>query len=95
LKPISGGILNGKALNLPSPTYPEMARRVRTTGLVEVEVVIDLSGKVISAKATSGPALLRDAAERAAMQARFSPTLLTGQPVKVSGTITYNFTLSQ
>lgn len=93
LKPISGGILNGKALALPAPTYPELAKRARTTGTVEVEVVIDLSGKVISAKAVKGPMMLQSAAEDAARRARFSPTLLSGQPVKVSGLISYNFTL--
>ena len=35
--------------------------------------------------------LLREAAEKAASQARFSPTLLSGSPVKVKGTIVYNF----
>jgi protein TonB len=95
LKPISGGILNGKALSLPSPAYPEMAKRSRAGGLVEVEVVIDITGKVISAKATKGHALLLMAAEQAAKQARFTPTLLSGQPVKITGVITYNFTLTQ
>lgn len=93
LKPVSGGILNGKAISLPAPQYPEIAKRARSTGLVEVEVVIDLTGKVISAKATKGPALLQGAAELAARNARFSPTLLSGQPVRVSGVITYNFSL--
>jgi TonB family protein len=93
LKPVSGGILNGKAISLPSPLYPEVAKRMHTTGLVEVEVVIDLSGKVISAKAVKGPVLLLQAAEQAAKQAKFTPTLLSGQPVKISGIITYNFTL--
>lgn len=95
VKPISGGILNGKATSLPMPVYPEMAKRTRATGLVSVEVVIDVTGKVISAKAVSGPSLLHGAAENAARQARFSPTLLSGQPVKVSGTISYNFSLAQ
>ncbi len=95
LKPVSGGLLNGKAVSLPMPLYPEMARRVRTTGMVTVDVVIDVTGKVISAKASNGPMMLQQAAERAALQARFSPTLLSGQPVKVSGIINYNFTLSQ
>nr|MBA3241848.1 TonB family protein [Acidobacteriota bacterium] len=90
LKPVSGGILNGKALKLPTPAYPENARRARTSGTVEVEVVIDVTGKVISAKALKGPILLQVAAEQAAKQARFSPTMLTGQPVRVSGLITYN-----
>lgn len=95
LKPVSGGILNGKALKLPSPIYPEFARRSRLTGVVEVEVVIDVTGKVISATAVKGPALLRGAAEQAAKGAKFSPTLLSGQPVKITGTISYNFNLAQ
>jgi protein TonB len=94
LKPVSGGILNGRAVSLPAPTYPEMAKRARLAGLVEVEVLIDITGKVISAKATKGPPLLMQAAEQAAKQARFTPTLLSGQPVRIAGTINYNFTLN-
>jgi periplasmic protein TonB len=94
MKPVSGGILNGKALALPAPLYPDMAKRSRAAGTVEVEVVIDISGKVISAKAAKGPMMLQAAAEEAARRAKFSPTLLSGQPVKVSGTITYNFSLN-
>ena len=70
-----------------------MAKRARAEGKVEVEVVIDTNGKVISAKAVRGPAALLAAAEQAARLARFTPTLLTGQPVKVSGAIVYNFSL--
>ena len=95
LKPVSGGVLNGVALNLPSPVYPESARRLRTAGIVTVEVVVDETGKVISAVATAGPALLRDVAVQAALRARFSPTKLSGQPVKVSGLINYKFALAQ
>jgi len=94
LKPISGGVLNGTALYLPPPTYPEAARRMRTFGMVTVEVVLDETGKVVSANATSGPAILREAAVQAALKARFSPTKLSGQPVKVSGTINYKFALA-
>lgn len=93
LKPVSGGVLNGKAISLPPPAYPDLARRSGASGVVEVEVVIDINGKVISAKATSGQAVLRQAAEMAARLARFNPTLLSGQPVRVSGVIAYNFTL--
>jgi len=93
LKPVSGGVLNGTALSLPPPVYPESAKRLRMSGLVTVEVVVDETGKVISAEATSGPAVLRDVAIQAALRARFSPTKLSGQPVKVSGTINYKFAL--
>ena len=93
LRPLSGGVLNGKALALPMPNYPEVARRLRITGLVQVDVVVDENGKVISAKVLSGPGSLRDVALQAALRARFSPTKLSGQSVKVSGQINYNFTL--
>jgi TonB family protein len=95
LKPVSGGVLNGTALSLPSPNYPEAARRLRMGGMVSVVVVVDETGKVISAEATSGPTILRDVAVQAAMRARFSPTKLSGQPVKVSGLINYKFALAQ
>lgn len=94
LKPVSGGVLNGTALSLPPPTYPEAAKRMRTSGVVTVDVVLDETGKVVSANATSGPVMLRDAAVAAALKARFSPTKLSGQPVKVSGIINYKFALA-
>jgi TonB family protein len=90
-KPVSGGVLNGKATSLPKPPYPAAARAVRASGAVSVQVLIDESGRVVSASAVSGHPLLRQAAEQAARGARFSPTQLSGQAVKVSGVITYNF----
>jgi len=93
LKPVSGGVLNGTAIFLPQPVYPDAAKRMRTSGLVTVDVVLDETGRVVSATATSGPGLLRDAAVQAALKARFSPTKLSGQPVKVSGIINYKFAL--
>ncbi|HXQ73746.1 MAG TPA: TonB family protein [Pyrinomonadaceae bacterium] len=93
LKPVSGGVLNGTALSLPPPMYPEAAKRSRTSGVVTVDVILDETGKVVSATASSGPTMLRDAAIQAALKARFSPTKLSGQPVKVSGVINYKFAL--
>lgn len=90
-KTISGGVLNGKATSLPKPPYPPAARAVRASGAVSVQVLISETGSVVSANAVSGHPLLRPAAVSAARGARFSPTLLSGQPVKVSGVITYNF----
>jgi protein TonB len=90
-KTISGGVVNGKATSLPKPPYPPAARAVRASGAVNVQVTISESGSVISASAVSGHPLLRAAAEQAARSARFAPTLLSGQPVKVTGVIVYNF----
>jgi protein TonB len=90
-KTVSGGVLNGKATSLPKPAYPAAAKAVQASGSVSVQVLIDEGGHVVSASAVSGHPLLRAAAVAAARGARFSPTLLSGQAVKVSGVITYNF----
>ena len=91
--PIQGGILNGKAISLPKPPYPPIARAARASGTVAVQVVVDERGCIQSARAVSGHPLLQSAAAEAARQACFTPTRLQGQPVKVSGVITYNFVL--
>ncbi|HEX5886509.1 MAG TPA: energy transducer TonB [Pyrinomonadaceae bacterium] len=88
---VSSTVLQGKAVFLPKPTYPAMARQIRLQGTVIVQVLIDEQGKVVSAKAVSGHPILVPGAQQAAMQARFAPTKLGDQPVKVSGVITYNF----
>jgi periplasmic protein TonB len=89
--PISGGVLNGKAISLPKPAYPPIARAAHASGTVVVQVLIDENGSVVSAHAVSGHPLLQAVAVGAARQARFSPTKLSGQPVKVTGVIQYNF----
>jgi TonB family protein len=93
--PVSLGVLNGKALSLPKPDYPQRAVAARVSGRVVVQVTVDESGRVISAYAQSGPQELRKAAEDAAYKARFSPTLLSGVPIKITGTINYDFTIKQ
>jgi TonB family protein len=90
-KPISGGVLNGKAISLPKPTYPAIAKAAHASGTVVVQVTVDEDGNVTSAKAVSGHPLLQAAATQAARQARFTPTVLAGKPVKVNGVLTYNF----
>ena len=92
--PVSGGVLNGKAISKPQPPYPAIAKAARASGTVTVQILVDESGRVVSASAVGGHPLLQQAAVSAARQARFSPTLLSGQPVKVSGVITYNFVLN-
>ncbi|HEV2864129.1 MAG TPA: TonB family protein [Pyrinomonadaceae bacterium] len=92
-KMVSGGILNGKAVSKPAPEYPEEARAAGVEGTVTVKILVDEEGKVVTAEAVSGPELLRPAAEAAARLARLSPTRLSGEPVRVSGLLTYNFVL--
>ncbi len=90
---IKGGGLNGKAISLPTPEYPAIARQAQASGSVTVQVTVDEEGNVVAAEATSGHPLLRAAAVTAAQKAKFSQTRLNGQLVKVSGVLTYFFTL--
>ncbi len=88
---ISKGVINGTATSLPKPVYPPAAKQVRASGAVNVQVLIDEKGNVVSATAVSGHALLRAAAVQAAKSAKFTATQLSNQPVKVTGVIVYNF----
>jgi TonB family protein len=90
----SANVLNGQALSLPRPPYPQEARSIRATGIVIVKVTIDEQGKVVNAEDVCGgnPWLVK-AATQAAYDAHFSRTILSGQPVKVTGLITYKFIL--
>ena len=88
----AGAVLNGRAISLPKPSYPEAARRARAQGTVIIKVTIDGGGDVIAASDMCGgnPVLVKSSLQ-AARAARFTPTMLSGQPVKVTGVITYNF----
>jgi protein TonB len=88
-------VISGKAVEKPAPAYPIIARQTGVQGTVAVMVVVDERGHVVSAKAAGGPVLLQTAAQQAAYRARFEPTKLNGQPVKVTGVITYNFVLQR
>ena len=89
--PISAGVLNGKAISLPKPDYPSDAKAAGAEGVVVIQVTIDEQGNVTEARAISGPKQLQDVSVNAALQAKFSPTLLSGEPVRVTGVIVYNF----
>lgn len=92
-KKVSLGVINGKASRLVQPAYPAAAKAVRASGSVNVSVSIDVSGNVVSASAVSGHPLLRQAAEQAARASKFTPTILSGQAVPVTGIIVYNFVM--
>lgn len=83
----------GKAINLPKPAYPAIARAAHASGTVEIQVVIDEEGKVIAAQAISGHPLLHAAALKAAREATFIPIVVDGKPFKIAGVINYNFNL--
>ncbi|MGD9563573.1 MAG: energy transducer TonB [Pyrinomonadaceae bacterium] len=89
---IQAGVVNGKAVKLPKPPYPAAAKADRAEGIVEVDVLIDETGRIVSACTANKPHIaLAEISEITAYSSKFSPTLLQGKPVKVSGRITYKF----
>ncbi|MEP6743599.1 MAG: TonB family protein, partial [bacterium] len=92
-KPLDKGLLNSIATRRVLPHYPSVAKQMGMAGMVRVYVLLDENGKVIEVPKSDGPALLRAAAEAAAKQWIFGPSLSEGRPVRVSGYIDFNFTL--
>ena len=56
-----------------APIYPELAKRMKISGMVTVQVTVDSEGKVTDAKATNGNRLLAGAAEDAVRKWKFAP----------------------
>ncbi len=90
---VPSSVLTSKAISLPQPIYPAMAKQIHLGGAVSVQILVDEQGKVISAQVVSGHPMLSLPAKDAAMRARFTPTILNGAPVKIQGVITYNFVM--
>lgn len=88
-------VLQGKAVERPVPPYPSLARTAGLEGTVAIEVVIALDGRVETARPISGHPIFVGAARETALRWRFAPTLLNGTPVRVIGTITFNFKLRE
>jgi len=90
---MSGGVLLTKTIDKFSPAYHHYGKVARVTGKVVVNVEVDEDGRVSKARAVGGFAMLPEAAEKDALNTRFPPTRLSGQPVKIAGVIRYNFVL--
>lgn len=88
-----GGVLAGGAIFRQEPVYPASARNERVSGSVLVQVRVDENGNVISARTLCGHDYFARVSEEAAKKWRFTPTLLSGVPVQVVGTITFNFNI--
>lgn len=89
---VIGGVISGKAVMIPKPRYPKEAKKERASESISVFVLVDEYGQVIKAKAMCAKnRWLAAAAESAALNAKFSPILVNGKPIKVSGNIVYNF----
>ena len=73
------------------PTYPERAGKFRQDGEVEIRAMLDEEGNVTHAFGVKGYPMLQNSAEVAALGWKFKPTIRNGAPVKVIGSIFFNF----
>jgi TonB family protein len=92
---ITSNVLQGKAIDRRTPSYPPLARQIRLQGDVSVEVIISPEGRVESARVVSGHPMFAPYAREAALGWRFEPTLLNDVPVRVTGVITFVFKLNE
>ncbi|MGI8467231.1 MAG: TonB family protein [Pyrinomonadaceae bacterium] len=89
---VSLGQLNiERAVKMVTPLYPPDAQKFKIEGQVTVQINLDEGGNVTSAKAVSGPGLLRASAEDAARKSKFKPALVGDKAIKATGFIVYNF----
>jgi TonB family protein len=91
---VSLGVLSAvNATKMVTPVYSVIAQRSLVEGKVVVEVELDEAGNVVSAKASTGPQMLRSSAEDAAKRSKFKPATYNNRPIKAKAQIVYNFSL--
>ena len=92
---VSSGVQMAKLLKQVIPTYPQLAKTARISGVVHLVGIISKDGTIRNLQLISGHPLLANAALEAVRQWVYRPTLLSGEPVEVICPIDVNFTLSQ
>jgi TonB family protein len=90
---VGGDVQEPKLIRRVPPVYPQIAQAAKVTGVVIVELLVDVDGTVRNARILRSLPLLDQAALDAVRQWQFTPTLLNGVPVQVIMTVTVNFTL--
>lgn len=91
---LGGVVKNSHPLERLVLMYPELARAARVFGTVVIHAIINETGKVIDARAVSGPPMLYVTAVDAVSKERFVPMLLNGEPTKCDLMVQVSFTLN-
>lgn len=88
---IGGNIKESLLIRKVMPLYPELAKRARVQDTVILVVVVDEEGNVTDIKVQKGHPLLNQAAIDAVKQWKYTPTVLNGEPVPITGTVNVVF----
>jgi protein TonB len=92
---VGGNVQEARVISRVPPAYPQLARQARVAGTVKVEATIGRDGRVRTARAVSGPPLLRRAAEDAVRQWKYQAGMLNGEPTEVTTQVDVSFTLQR
>jgi protein TonB len=90
---VGGRVKPPRAIAMPAPVYPEIARAARIQGDVVVDAVIDTNGNIVQMKLVSGHPLLVGAAMEALRRWKYEPTYLDEQPVSIELNVTIHFSM--
>ncbi|HEY0765332.1 MAG TPA: energy transducer TonB [Pyrinomonadaceae bacterium] len=89
---VSAGSLSGRETKRVTPAYPPAAKSHNVTGTVRVFAIVDENGKIWITN-SEGPTMLRTAAEAAAKNWIFPPSVFNGKPVRIVGYLDFEFKL--
>jgi periplasmic protein TonB len=90
---IGGDVKQAKLISSVPPAYPSLAKTQHVSGNVQIDALIDATGRVTTMKVVSGPTLLQQAAMDALKQWKYQPATLDGKPVPMHLTVTLQFRL--
>lgn len=83
--------LNFEVVSAEKPYYTRAAKASGAKGLVQVEVLVNTDGSVISAKPRTGSKELWPEAQRAALASKFKRPTADGRPARANGFLVYRF----
>ena|SRR5450432_2594993 len=88
---VSENDLRTAALQRVEPDYPAVARQIRLTGSVELEVLVDTGGVVEKVTVVRGNTLLTGPSLQAIKKWKFKPFGTGTEPAKAAGPIRFTF----
>jgi protein TonB len=87
-------VRDAKLISSARAIYPSAAKQTGIQGSVTVAANVDATGKVIGARALTGPMLLREAAVDSVKQWKYSPAVVDGKPAPSLVTVSVEFKLN-
>lgn len=93
LDPAVAGLVP-EAIFQPKPPYPANARFSNTTGLVVVEITVDVTGTVVRADILRSSPLFDESALETVKRWRYKPLVLEGKPIAWRSKINLRFELT-